>query len=111
MPHLRSEDNPAPVPWGFSEVALADEGRLEDGLCFNDAEVEIRLREGWDAGVKRPEVACGYCAEKGIDSSRQFRSRELSAAIDWFRFHPCGVSTEATIRSMAPERIPQPMAA
>ena len=111
MPHLRSEDDPAPLSDGFHEVDLTDESRLEDGLCFNDAEVEIRLREGWDAGVKRPEVTCGYCAEKGIDNSRQFRSRELSAAINWFRFHPCGVSTEAIKTQSAPERIPQPMAA
>ena len=111
MPNLRSEDNPAPLPWGFSEVDPADEGRLEDGLCFHDAEVEIRLREGWAAGVKRPEVTCGYCAEKGIDNSRQFRSRELSAAIDWFRFHQCGVSTDVTTLATAPERTLQLVAA
>jgi hypothetical protein len=96
---------------GFHEVDLNDETRLEDGLCWNDAEVETRLRDAWAAGIKRPEVSCGYCAEKGIDNSRQFRRSELRAAIDWFRFHQCGVSTEAIKTQSAPERIPQLVAA
>lgn len=106
MPRLRYKEHTSEPPWGFHETDLENEYRLEDGLCENDAEVEARIIEAKQAGVDRPLITCGWCG-----SSRQFRTTQISGAIDWFRSHSCGASTEATTLAQAPERVPQPLAA
>lgn len=68
------------LPWGYHDEVVLEQ--RDPSVVETDFEIELYWREALTAGVRRPSVACGYCAER-------IQIESLDSAIRWWNAHDC----------------------